>query len=48
MQLCVLKEKKSLILESAVSKEWLTNKDLKDKATYIIFRASVEGGHGEY
>lgn len=34
---------KSLILESAVSKEWLTNKDLAYKAAHIIFRPSVEG-----
>ncbi|KON90077.1 hydrolase [Sporosarcina globispora] len=34
---------KSLILESAVSKEWLTPKDLEYKAAHIIFRPSIEG-----
>lgn len=34
---------KSLILESAVSKEWLTNKDLAYKAAHIIFQPSIEG-----
>lgn len=34
---------KSLILESAVSKEWLTKKDLEYKAAHIIFRPSIEG-----
>lgn len=34
---------KSLTLESAVSKEWLTNKDLEYKAAHIIFRPSIEG-----
>ncbi|WP_436374796.1 alpha/beta fold hydrolase [Cytobacillus sp. BC1816] len=34
---------KSLTLESAVSKEWLTPKDLEYKAAHIIFRPSVEG-----
>jgi len=34
---------KSLILESAVSKEWLTNKDLEYKAANIIFRPTIEG-----
>lgn len=34
---------KSLILESAVSKEWLTNKDLEYKAAHIIFRPFIEG-----
>lgn len=33
---------KSLTLESAVSKEWLTPKDLEYKAAHIIFRPSVE------
>ncbi|KML41782.1 alpha/beta fold hydrolase [Cytobacillus firmus] len=32
----------SLTLESAVSKEWLTPKDLEYKAAHIIFRPSVE------
>ncbi|WP_243299632.1 alpha/beta fold hydrolase [Bacillus litorisediminis] len=34
---------KSLTLESAVSKEWLTPKDMEYKAAHIIFRPSVEG-----
>ncbi|WP_449536338.1 alpha/beta fold hydrolase [Ferdinandcohnia sp. Marseille-Q9671] len=34
---------KSLILESAVSKEWLTNKDLEYKAAHIIFQPFIEG-----
>ena len=34
---------KSLILESAVSKEWLTNKDLEYKVAHVIFRSYIEG-----
>ncbi|MGM8214816.1 alpha/beta fold hydrolase [Bacillaceae bacterium W0354] len=33
---------KSLTLESAVTKEWLTPKDMEYKAAHIIFRPSVE------
>lgn len=34
---------KSLTLESAVSMEWLTAKDLEYKAAHIIFRPTIEG-----
>ncbi|MCZ8541877.1 alpha/beta fold hydrolase [Psychrobacillus psychrodurans] len=34
---------KSLILECAVSKEWLTSKDIEYKAAHFIFRPSIEG-----
>lgn len=37
------KRVKSLILESAVTKEWLTKKDFTYKAGHIMFRPSVEG-----